>query len=52
MLTIIILFVLGYLFLIAALLFGIRRWRKHLDKTAIVGLDQLPPTDSPPHTLP
>ncbi len=39
LLTILVLSVLAYFCLIAALLWGTHRWRKHLDQTAIPGLD-------------
>lgn len=35
----VVLFALAYLCLIAALLWATHRWRKHLDQTAIPGLD-------------
>lgn len=36
---IVVLLALAYICLIAALLWGAHRWRKHLDSTAIPGLD-------------
>lgn len=39
LITIVVVSVLAYLCLITALLWSIHRWRKHLDRSAIPGLD-------------